>query len=220
MTTPARADSFLQNFFPLPVERMIRFRMNLSIPARQAMVKDSLLKIFDKFGGLTIGVLGDFALDAYWMLDGEAGEISVETGKRAYAVASQRYSPGGAGNIVANLAALGVGRVEAFGVRGEDLFGGRLMEELTGRGIVTQGIIPQKENWDTHVWAKPHMEGEELRRFDFGFFNQPSERTLETLLDHLAARVETLDALIVNRQLPRPLVTGLAVEWVNGLIER
>ena len=122
------------------------------------MREEIFKKVFPKFSGLEIGVLGDFALDAYWMLEDKLGEISVETGRQAFVVRSQRYSLGGAGNILANLAALGVGRIEAFGVMGDDLFGRQLAEEFAALGIDTRGMIPQAENWQTPVWAKPHLD--------------------------------------------------------------
>ena len=173
-----------------------------------------------RFGELKIGVVGDFAVDAYWMLDDTQGELSVETGKRAYTVARQSYTLGGAGNVMANLAALGVGRLEAFGVRGDDLFGGVLTGLLADIGVDTGGMLVQREDWDTHVFAKPHVHGEELRRLDFGFHNSLSPATVANLADCLAGRIGTLDALIVNQQMPRPLVKGQMLERLNELAER
>src|ERR1039458_6878325 len=58
-----------------------------------------------------VAVAGDFCLDAYWHLDEGPEEESIETGLPVHRVTDQRYSPGGAGNVVANLVALGVGQV-------------------------------------------------------------------------------------------------------------
>ena len=60
-----------------------------------------------------IGVIGDFCLDAYWTMDPSLSEISVETRLATRPVRAQRYSLGGAGNVVSNLVAMGVGRVSA-----------------------------------------------------------------------------------------------------------
>ncbi len=173
-----------------------------------------------RFGELKIGVVGDFAVDAYWMLEDGEGELSVETGKRAYTVTRQSYSLGGAGNVMANLAALGVGRLEAFGVRGDDLCGGVLTGLLTDIGVDTGALLVQRGEWDTHLWAKPHVAGNELRRLDFGFHNRLSDSTLTNLADCLAGRIGALDALIVNQQLPRPLITGRMLERINELSAR
>ncbi len=173
-----------------------------------------------KFSKLKIGMLGDFAIDAYWILEDSVGEISVETGKQAFVVRSQRYSLGGAGNILANLAALGIGRIEAFGVMGADLFDRQLAEEFARLGVATGGMISQAENWQTPVWAKPHIEDEEQRRLDFGFYNRISEQTKKALFKAVEKRLGDLDALIVNQQLPRPLISEPLIGEVNSLIQR
>jgi len=173
-----------------------------------------------KFSRLKIGVLGDFAIDAYWILEDSVGEISVETGKQAFVVRSQRYSLGGAGNILANLAALGIGRIEAFGVIGADLFSRQLAEEFARLGVATGGMISQAENWQTPVWAKPHIESEEQRRLDFGFYNRISKKTKKALFKAVEKRLSDLDALIVNQQLPRPLISEQLIGEVNSLIQR
>jgi len=169
---------------------------------------------------LKIGVLGDIAVDAYWMLEDDAGEISVETGKRALVVRSQSYSLGGAGNIITNLCALEVGSVHAFGVMGRDIFAAELLRLLESRGVRTAGMITQQENWDTPVWAKPHLHDEEMRRLDFGFHNRLSDRSGSKLLGAVVQALPELDALIVNQQLPRPLVAGGLIEELNGLAAR
>ncbi|TFH16069.1 MAG: carbohydrate kinase, partial [Lentisphaerales bacterium] len=86
-----------------------------------------------RFDSLRIGVLGDYCVDAYWLLDETAVELSLETGRPTHAVCAQQYSLGGAGNVAHNLAALGVGAVRAFGVVGDDVFGRemiRLMDRV------------------------------------------------------------------------------------------
>jgi len=186
----------------------------------ETMKEENAQEIMQKFSTLKIGVLGDFAVDAYWMLEDSVGEISVETGKRAFVVRSQRYSLGGAGNIATNLAALDLGGVEAFGVIGEDLFSKLLVSRLEALGIETSGMILQREKWDTPVWAKPHLGDEEQRRLDFGFYNELAEETRERLFDKLTQRLGELDALIVNQQLPRPLISASLIGKVNSLAGR
>ena len=169
---------------------------------------------------LKVGVLGDIALDAYWMLEDGVGEVSVETGKQALVVRLQTYSLGGGGNIITNLCALKVGAVKAFGVVGQDIFGVELVRLLEGRGVRTAGMITQSESWDTPVWAKPHLHDEEMRRFDFGFYNELAENTRRELLESVERALPELDALIVNQQLPRPLAAGKMIEELNKLAAR
>ena len=63
-----------------------------------------------------IGILGDFCLDAYLLIDPAASEASVETGLSTRPVRTQRYSLGGAGNVASNLLAMGV--TASVGLRG------------------------------------------------------------------------------------------------------
>ena len=69
---------------------------------------------------VSVAVIGDFCLDIYWMIDRSASEMSIETGLKTEPVRLQRYAPGGAGNVVMNLAALGVQQVYPVGVLGND----------------------------------------------------------------------------------------------------
>ena len=72
------------------------------------------------FPALRIGVVGDFFLDSYLECDPALDEKSLETGKTCYQVIGYRRQPGAAGNVAANLRALGVGAVEAVGYCGDD----------------------------------------------------------------------------------------------------
>lgn len=150
-----------------------------------------------------IGVLGDFCVDAYWFIDPAREEYSIETGRRVQHVRRQRYTPGAAGNVVANLAALGVRHIETFGVIGPDLFGHELARLLRGPGATTDGLRVQAADWDTPVYGKPYLGDEELQRLDFGAFNCLSDETWQHVLDCVRAARDRLDFLLVNQQLPQ-----------------
>ena len=59
-----------------------------------------------KLGKGRIGVIGDFCLDVYWHADMTKSELSRETPHFPLPIVQERLSPGGAGNVVANLLAL------------------------------------------------------------------------------------------------------------------
>src|SRR5262245_48414729 len=96
-----------------------------------------------------VSVFGDFCLDAYWLIDTTTPEISIETGLPVHRVRTQRYSPGGAGNVAANLASLGAKEVRAVGIVGADLFGDELLRQLNTRGIKTDFV--RADGWQTFV---------------------------------------------------------------------
>ncbi|MBI3670283.1 MAG: hypothetical protein HY237_10935, partial [Acidobacteria bacterium] len=70
-----------------------------------------------RFRGRRIGVVGDLMLDRY--LWGTATRLSPEAAVPVVDFVEQSECLGGAGNVAANLAALG-GRVVPFGVVGDD----------------------------------------------------------------------------------------------------
>src|SRR5258707_14486817 len=76
-----------------------------------------LKRLLPRINARRIGVLGDLMLDRY--LWGTATRLSPEAAVRVVDFVEQSECLGGAGNVAANLAALGTG-VSAFGVIGED----------------------------------------------------------------------------------------------------
>ncbi len=88
-----------------------------------------------------VGVVGDYMLDGYvW---GNATRLSPEAAVPVVDFVEESESPGGAGNVAANLAALGA-RVSAFGTCGEDAEGRRLHAALVARGIEARGLLAER----------------------------------------------------------------------------
>ena len=155
-----------------------------------------------------IGVIGDYCLDAYWDLDASLSETSVETGLATRPVRGQRYSLGGAGNVAANLAALGVSSVRGFAVIGDDLFGREMMRLLQEIHVNLRGVLVQEDHWDTSVYIKPVEGDSEQNRIDFGNANELDPRTGKRLLKALQDALPELELVIVNQQLPHGIHTG------------
>ncbi|HEX7572145.1 MAG TPA: PfkB family carbohydrate kinase, partial [Bacteroidota bacterium] len=161
------------------------------------MTPGRLSQLIDRIHGVRIGVIGDFCIDAYWQLDTGEPELSLETGKPTRGVRSQRYIPGGGGNVASNVAALGCGEVRAFGVIGPDMFGRELTSLLMERGIDTSGLVIQEQDWETPVYAKPYLAETEQERIDFGRWN--TMRSESVLAGLVRSALPGLDALIVNQ---------------------
>jgi len=166
-----------------------------------------------------IGVLGDFCLDVYWALDDSASEQSVETGLPTRPVRQQRYSLGGAGTVVNNLSALGVGRVAVFGVIGADPFGREVQRLLGTGGVDAAGMLIQTPEWNTPVYIKPIRADHEENRIDFGGFNALADEVADAVLARLAAALPQLDAVVVNQQLPRGIHTPRLQAGLNALFQ-
>ncbi len=179
-----------------------------------------LERAVSSFPRLRAGVLGDFCLDAYWILDTEHTEFSVETGLPVRRVRSQRYSLGGAGNVVANLIDLGVGHVQAIGVFGPDPFGGELLRLLRRRGAEIEDSMILDEHWQTMAYTKPHCGDQEESRIDFGAFNSLSEATVRSLMRALETAASENDVIVLNQQVPTGLSNPPVIEQINGVIRR
>lgn len=166
------------------------------------MKKELLRKILDEIKSVRIIVLGDFCLDAYWFIDESMSEISIETNEVTRPVRKQKYTLGGAGNVTANLTAMGVKDVRAFGVIGVDPFGEEMVSIMAEAGINTKNIIVQQSDWDTHIFAKPYIHDRELNRIDFGNFNQLADVTADLLITNLVNEAPGADIIIINQQVP------------------
>ncbi len=94
-------------------------------------------KALDAAQSKTIVLVGDFCLDVYFHIDSADLEPSLETGLMVRRVNTLKDSLGGAGNVFANLRALGVGRVIPVGVIGPDLFGSEMQRLLVAAGSST-----------------------------------------------------------------------------------
>ena len=124
----------------------------------------------------------------------------------------QRYSPGGAGNVAANLVSLGAGTVRAFGVVGDDPFGREMLRVLSALGVEASGMLVQPSGWSTPVYVKPIESGVESNRIDFGAANSLDPAVGARLLESLRAALPSLDLVVVNQQ----LVHGIHTEAFRG----
>ncbi|MCK5821862.1 MAG: HAD family hydrolase [Bacteroidales bacterium] len=181
------------------------------------MKRNRIEEILTKISDVKIAVYGDFCLDAYWLMDPDGSEVSVETGLQAESVSKQSYSPGGAGNIVANLAALNPSSIKVIGVVGNDIHGRELSAQLRDLGANTDALIIQNEVFDTYTYTKKYYGEKEDPRIDFGLKNKRSEATDAAILQSLKNALENYDALIFNQQVAGSITNMSFIEEVNKL---
>src|SRR5213083_1923473 len=115
----------------------------MSIPSADPA---SLRALIERFRGRRILVLGDLMLDRY--LWGRVDRISPEAPVPVVEIERETSSLGGAGNVAANLRALGADAV-LVGSLGADRDGDELLEALAGRGIETGRIVRDPERATT-----------------------------------------------------------------------
>jgi len=182
--------------------------------------RDWAPRALDAAAGARVTVFGDFALDAYWAVDPDDTELSVETHLPVRRVRRQHYSLGGAANVAANLIALGVSSVRAVGMVGDDLFARELLRRLGRIGVDTTDMLACQDDWQTQVFAKPHLNDREQNRVDFGGFNAPAPESVEALADALDKAAMESDAIVLNQQVPAGVSTEAMIDRLNEIVAR
>nr|WKN35176.1 PfkB family carbohydrate kinase [Tunicatimonas sp. TK19036] len=178
---------------------------------------NALPDLFQKIAALRVGVIGDFAVDVYYHIEKDTGEISLETGKIVHRGGAIRTYLGAAGNVVKNFRALGVQHIQAFGLRNEDLWGRELLHLLHAEEVDTAGLLIQPDQWQSCAYVKPMMGKEEDHRLDFGSYNETDPAMLDQLMHRIREALPSLDILFINQQFVKPLLNPKAVETLNQL---
>ncbi|HEY0983104.1 MULTISPECIES: bifunctional heptose 7-phosphate kinase/heptose 1-phosphate adenyltransferase [unclassified Schlesneria] len=168
------------------------------------MHSQRLDELLTQFPRHRIAVLGDFFLDKYLEVSPELAEPSLETGRVAHQVLAIRRSPGAAGTVVNNLAALGATQLHAIGAVGDDGEAFDLCKGLNQIGCSTDGLLRCPELM-TPTYLKPHdqnvagLEGEHSR-----YDTKNRVPTPQAIVDRIAAELERVlpqvDALLIMDQ--------------------
>ena len=115
-----------------------------------------------RFAGTRVLVIGDLMLDQFvW---GDVSRISPEAPVPIVRVRRQEGRPGGAGNVVTNVVALG-GRADACGFVGTDLPGRALCGALTAAGGGLSGVL-RSTNIPTTAKTRVIAHSQQVVRFD------------------------------------------------------
>jgi len=169
------------------------------------MTPDRFQEVVSRYKDLRVAVVGDFCLDRYLEIDPDRAEVSIETGRPVHNVVTVRAQPGGAGTVLNNLVALGVGRIEVVGFRGDDGEGYELQRGLQAApGVSTEHFLTAPDR-RTFTYCKPLVvrPGEppvELNRLDSKNWTPTPEALEKRLIDSLRAVAEACDAVIVLEQ--------------------
>ncbi len=122
------------------------------------MTADLLNEILDKIKTVKICMIGDICLDAYFHADMRLSDLSRETPHYPLPVTKEVYSLGGGGNVLANLAAIGVCKVMPLSVIGDDWRGMLVSRCLADINADTSGVITDNKRV-TPCYCKPMRHG-------------------------------------------------------------
>ncbi len=153
-----------------------------------------LKRLIPRLSGKRIGVLGDLMLDRY--LWGTASRLSPEAAVPVVDFVEQSECPGGAGNVAANIAALGA-KAEAFGVLGSDEAGRALERCLREAKIGAKGVITDSKRVTT-VKTRIIARHQQVVRVDRERHEPLRGETQERLLRLVFAALKRLDALVLS----------------------
>jgi rfaE bifunctional protein kinase chain/domain len=174
-----------------------------------------LKRLIPRLRGKRIGVLGDLMLDRY--LWGTASRLSPEAAVPVVDFVEQSECLGGAGNVAANLSALGA-RVECFGAMGNDEPGAALRKCLREAGVVDKGVLSDAKRMTT-VKTRIIARHQQVVRVDRERREPLRPETEERLLRALFAALKRLDALVLS-DYDKGLVTDNFAERVLSACHR
>jgi rfaE bifunctional protein kinase chain/domain len=153
-----------------------------------------LQRVIPRMRGKRLGVVGDLMLDRY--LWGTASRLSPEAAVPVVDFVEQSECLGGAGNVAANIAALGA-QVSAFGVVGSDEAGRALLGCLRGVGVTSGGAVADTKRVTT-VKTRIIARHQQVVRVDRERREALRPATEERLLRQLFAALRTMDALVLS----------------------
>lgn len=156
--------------------------------------RQELLRTIARFSGRRVLVVGDLMLDQY--IRGSVSRISPEAPVPVVRVTGESFIPGGAGNVVSNLAALGA-TVSVVGVVGEDEAGRRLLDQFRSHGAETAGVCVDTERQTTQK-CRVVAERQQAVRFDRETVGPLSHSTETRLLASLTEELAQAEAVILS----------------------
>ena len=177
------------------------------------------------YRSLKIALVGDFCLDRYLEIDPARGETSLETGLPVHNVVAARPQPGGAGTVLSNLCALGVGEIFPLGFCGEDGEGYELRRALERLpGVAKDGLLVTRER-STFTYCKPLVVSpgqppRELNRLDTKNWTPTPTSVEDELIARLRRVAKSVDAIILLDQVDLPdtgVITTRLLEAVGEI---
>ena len=172
--------------------------------------------ILNAMRGKRILILGDMIADVY--LTGRISRISREAPVLVLEHQEERVVPGGASNVVHNVATLG-GVAVAVGVVGEDKAAKGLREMLSGKGVEVSGLVAdvsRPTTAKTRVIAGGRATvSQQIVRIDKEDRSPLSEKIFTRLRDFALAAVSRADGAVLSDYGGSVLSDALAAEVIS-----
>jgi len=161
--------------------------------------------------GLRIAVVGDVMLDRY--VHGRVDRISPEAPVPVVRAERESELPGGAGNVAANVVALGA-RCHLIGIVGDDPEGEALREVAESAGVASAGLVADPTR-PTTVKTRIVARRQQVARVDRESEEDVDEELARTLAERTRSLVPSCDAVVLedyNKGVLVEAVIGAALE--------
>ena len=178
--------------------------------------KSRATQILQRMRGRRLAVVGDWMLDRYvW---GNANRISPEAPVPVVDFLDENETLGGAGNVAANLAALGA-RVAAFGVAGRDEAGAALRHCLREMHLQQKGIVDVRGRLTT-LKTRIIAHQQQVVRVDREVRTPLPQQVEEQLLKRVVAALKSLDGLVISDYDKGVVSDSLAERMLDACVRR
>ena len=152
-----------------------------------------LADLVRRFAGVRVLVVGDLMLDRFvW---GRVQRISPEAPVPVVHVTREEMRPGGAGNVVSNIAALG-GRAAVSGIVGRDGAGKSLTAALARLGASTDGVVGAARETTQKTRIIAHQQ--QVVRLDHEAGSGPDGASARRVRDFVLRARRRYDVLVVS----------------------
>lgn len=180
-----------------------------------AFVRASLEATLSRFSGRRLMVLGDLMLDHY--LWGRVERISPEAPVPVVEIQRESSSLGGAGNVAANLSALGAEPV-LVGTVGVDPRAQQLLDAFAERGVATGAIIRDAER-PTTIKTRIIAQSQQVVRADWESRADVTGVALAAMLETITREMPRCEGLIVS-DYGKGVITRASLEHAIGLAKQ
>ncbi|MBO6518490.1 MAG: D-glycero-beta-D-manno-heptose-7-phosphate kinase [Rhodospirillales bacterium] len=176
------------------------------------MDRSRLIPLVEKIEGRRILVVGDAMLDRF--VSGEVDRISPEAPIPVLRVTAESSMPGGAGNVVRNLAALGAG-VTFIAVCGDDAPGRELTAALSADPLVTADLKTDPAR-PTTIKIRYIAGNQQMMRADWEAGADIDDATATAMLDAAVRHIADFGAVVLSDYDKGVLAEGRASKIIDA----
>jgi D-beta-D-heptose 7-phosphate kinase/D-beta-D-heptose 1-phosphate adenosyltransferase len=173
-------------------------------------VSEEVRRALQRFGEVTVLVVGDFILDRF--ISGVIERISPEAPIPVLHGRTATTALGGAGNVVANIVSLG-GRAVPLGVLGDDPAGRAVVERLAEIGVDTGGLALEQGRM-TSSKSRYSALNQQVLRFDEDEVAPLSVPARSSLLSGFRDALAGADIVVLSDYGKGVLMDGVARELI------